>query len=392
MRKREPQLPFVPAPLPVAVLDDRARLACLRLIRSENVGPVTFRELINHFGGAEAALEASPELSRRGGSKRPIRICSKAVAEAELEAATRAGARALVTVEPGFPPLLANIEVPPPLLYVKGDAGLLSKPMLAIVGSREASAAGQKLARMFATDLGRAGFVIVSGLARGIDRAAHEAALASGTVAVLAGGIDVVYPPEHATLQARIGDVGCLVTEMPPGFQPRAREFPRRNRIVSGLSWGVLVVEAARRSGTLVTARMAGEQGREVFAVPGHPLDPRAEGTNGIIKTGATLVTEPADIVDALSPQTGLGISHLREPFTEAPPLHLEPPPVLAGSDRDRLVEALGPAPIDIDELARSTGLPVRAIHALLMELDLAGRIERHGGQLVSLLTTPVGA
>ena len=210
MRKREPQLPFVPAPLPVAVLDDRARLACLRLIRSENVGPVTFRELINHFGGAEAALEALPELSRRGGSKRPIRICSKAVAEAELEAATRAGARALVTVEPGFPPLLANIEVPPPLLYVKGDAGLLSKPMLAIVGSREASAAGQKLARMFATDLGRAGFVIVSGLARGIDRAAHEAALASGTVAVLAGGIDVVYPPEHATLQARIGDVGCL--------------------------------------------------------------------------------------------------------------------------------------------------------------------------------------
>ena len=179
---------------------------------------------------------------------------------------------------------------------------------------------------------------------------------------------------------------------MPPGFQPRAREFPRRNRIVSGLSWGVLVVEAARRSGTLVTARMAGEQGREVFAVPGHPLDPRAEGTNGIIKTGATLVTEPADIVDALSPQTGLGISHLREPFTEAPPLHLEPPPVLAGSDRDRLVEALGPAPIDIDELARSTGLPVRAIHALLMELDLAGRIERHGGQLVSLLTAPVGA
>lgn len=384
MRKPDPKAPFLPAPLPVAPLDDRSRLACLRLIRSENVGPVTFRELINHFGGAEEALEALPELARRGGARRTIRICAKAAAEAELAAAAKIGAHPLITIEPGFPPLLAHIEVPPPLIYVKGNIDLLQKPMLAIVGSREASAAGQKLARVFATDLGRAGFIIVSGLARGIDRAAHEAALATGTVAVLAGGIDFVYPPEHTELQHRIGNVGCLVSEMPPGFQPRAKEFPRRNRIVSGLSWGVLVVEAARRSGTLVTARLAGEQGREVFAVPGHPLDPRAEGTNRLIKTGATFVTEPADVIETLSPQTGIGAPAMYE--RPEPQRYLpQPPPELHHNDRERLISALGPAPIDIDELARGSGLSIRAIHAALMELDLAGRIERHPGQLVSL-------
>jgi DNA processing protein len=375
-----------------APLSTARRLACLRLIRSENVGPVTFRELVNHFGSAERALEALPELSRRGGYRQPIRICPLEAAEAELAAAVKIGAHALVVGEPGYPQALAAIDPPPPLLYVKGNAGHLARPMLAVVGARNGSAAGQKLARLFATKIGSAGLVIVSGLARGIDAAAHEAALPTGTVAVLAGGPDNVYPPEHTFLQQRIAEEGCLVTENPPGFAPRAQDFPRRNRIVSGLALGVLIVEAARRSGTLVTARMAGEQGREVFAIPGHPLDPRADGTNGLLKSGATLVTEPDDVLQALSPL-------LREPLspTAAPgrsaarraPLPPEEPEAalasLAATDRSRLLEALGPAPTDVDELARATGLPPRLVQIGLLELALAGRLERQGHNLVSL-------
>jgi DNA processing protein len=343
-----------------------------------------------HFGGAEKALEALPELSRRGGYRQPIRICPRDVAEAELQAAAGIGARALFVGEPAYPEALAAVDPPPPLIYVKGNAGHLARPMLAIVGARNGSAAGQKLARLFASRIGAAGFVIVSGLARGIDAAAHEAALATGTVAVLAGGPDNVYPPENAELQRQIVARGCLVTENPPGFAPRAQDFPRRNRIISGLALGVLIVEAARRSGTLVTARMAGEQGREVFALPGHPLDPRAEGTNGLLKSGATLVTEPDDVLGALAPL-------LREPprpavpsrplvRQEGLPLGLPPVPAsLAEADRGRLLEALGPAPVDVDELARVTGLSPRAIQVGLLELALAGRLERHGHHLVSL-------
>jgi DNA processing protein len=380
---------LTPAPLPQAPLDAAQRLACLRLIRSDNVGPVAFRELINHFGGAEQALEALPELSRRGGRRQALRICPREAAEAELQAAARIGAQPLFTIEPGFPPALAAVDVPPPLLYVKGNAGHLVRPMVAIVGARNGSAAGQKLARQFAAQLGAAGFVIASGLARGIDAAAHDAALGSGTVAILAGGIDNIYPPENADLQRAIGERGCLVTENPPGFVPRARDFPRRNRIISGVSLGVVIVEAARRSGTLITARMAGEQGREVFAVPGHPLDPRAEGTNALIKSGATMVTEPEDVATALAPM-------LREapapsfatPVSQAHPApgdaRTAPSPV-RDADRERLLAALGPAPVDIDELGRATGLSARAIHIALLELTLAGHVERHGNQLVSL-------
>lgn len=377
---------FKAAPLPIAALDDRGRLACLRLIRSDNVGPVTFRELVNHYGGAELALEALPELARKGG-RRSIRICPRAEAEAELDAADRAGARPVFTIEPGYPPALAATQVPPPMLYVKGDTGLLARPALAIVGSRQASAAGLKLTRQLARTLGEAGLVVVSGLARGIDAAAHEATLATGTVAVLAGGIDIVYPPEHAALMDTIAARGCLVSERPPGFVARAGDFPRRNRIISGIAYGVLVVEAARRSGTLVTARYANEQGREVLAVPGHPLDPRAEGTNRLIKDGATLVTSAQDILDAIEPATGLKATSFREPVDEIAALEapLLPPPLIGVDERERLLEALGPAPIDIDELVRATGLPVRSVHVMLMELDLAGRIERHGSQLVSL-------
>jgi DNA processing protein len=385
---------LTPAPLPQAPLDDAQRLACLRLIRSDNVGPVTFRELINHYGGAERALEALPELSQRGGRRQAIRICPRDAAQKELDAARAIGARPLFTIEPGYPPALAALDAPPPLLYVKGNAGHLTRPMLAIVGARNGSAAGQKLARLFASRIGAVGFVIASGLARGIDAAAHEAALDTGTVAVLAGGPDNIYPPDNASLQRQIGERGCLITENPPGFVPRAQDFPRRNRIISGIALAVLIVEAARRSGTLITARMAGEQGREVFAVPGHPLDPRAEGTNSLIKTGATLVTEPDDILQALAP---LVREAPRPAAFRAPPeaAAFVPPeaqarwaadtPQVGDRERTRLLEALGPAPVDVDELGRVTGLSARAIQIGLLELALAGRLERHGHQLVSL-------
>ncbi len=377
---------FAAAPLPVARLGPAERLACLRLIRSENVGPTTFRELINHYGGAQTALEALPELSKRGGRGRPIRICSRDHAEAELEAAAATGAEPIFTIEPGFPRALASIEAPPPLIYVKGRRELLSRSSLGIVGSRQSSAAGQKLARQFARELGEAGYAIVSGLARGIDGAAHEASIATGTVAVVAGGVDIIYPPEHAELQATIGERGCLVSDQPPGFRPRGQDFPRRNRLIAGISLGVLVVEAARRSGTLITARFARDDNREVFAIPGHPLDPRAAGTNDLLKQGATLVTEPGDIIAALRPMSGIAMAregvHRDSAALELKP---QPPPLLGQQDRVAVLEALGPAPVDVDEIARAAGLPIRAARLVLMELDLAGRIEHHGHQLVSL-------
>ena len=390
---REPQTEtrtrLTPAPLPQAPLDATQRLACLRLIRSDNVGPVTFRELINHFGGAEPALAALPELSRRGG-RQSIRICPEGQARAELEAAAKIGAQPLFTIEPGYPPALAALDAPPPLLYVKGDTRHLTRPMVAIVGARNGSAAGQKLARMFAARLGAAGFVIASGLARGIDAAAHEAALAHGTVAVLAGGLDNVYPPEHAELQRLIGERGCLISENPPAFVPRAQDFPRRNRIISGIALGVLIVEAARRSGTLITARAAADQGRLVFAVPGHPLDPRSEGTNRLIKDGATIATEPQDLIEALAPlrpAEPLPQGQVREEPARAWGRPAYEVPTVAPQDRTRVLAALGPAPVDVDELVRATGLPARTLHIALIELALAGRIERHGHQLVSLAT-----
>lgn len=364
---------------------DAERIAAIRLIRSENVGPVTFRDLLSHYGSARTALEALPELSRRGGRRQPIRICPQSEAEAEISRAERFGAELILVGDPDYPRPLAALDAPPPLLYAKGDTSLLQKPTIAIVGSRQCSAAGAKLARLFATEIGRAGFIVASGLARGIDAAAHQAAISTGTIAVLAGGIDHVYPPEHDTLQQAIGERGCLLSEMPFGFIPRGQDFPRRNRIVSGLSLGVLIIEAARRSGTLVTARLAAEQGREVFAVPGHPLDPRAEGTNKLLKSGATFVTEPADILSALSPQLNVPAPQLREePLATR---HVTTPP--SDDDRGRVLSALGPAPVDIDSLARATGLPIRSVQIAVMELALAGRLERHGGLISS--STPGG-
>src|SRR5450755_1337386 len=298
-------------------LGDATRIDWLRLIRSDRVGPHTFRSLVNHFGSARAALDRLPDLARRGGALRPGRICSEADAHAELAASRKLGVSLVAPGEAGYPPRLAVLDDAPPLLGVRGALDVLMRPMIAIVGSRNASGAGLKFAGMLARNLGEAGFVIVSGLARGIDQAAHRASIESGTVAVLAGGHDRIYPPEHEELLATIiGNGGAAISEMPLGHVPRARDFPRRNRLISGVALGVVVVEAAHRSGSLITARIAAEQGREVFAVPGSPLDPRAAGTNDLIKQGATLTTEASDVIDAVEPIMGRPVV-LREPEDE---------------------------------------------------------------------------
>lgn len=366
-------------------LDDDERLAWLRLIRSDNVGAVTFHELLSHFGSASAAIEALPGLTR-GGGRRAVAVCPPDKAEAELDRATQWGASLVAFGEPEYPPWLARAEASPPLLYMKGETGLLSQPVVAIVGSRNASAIGQKFTRRLAEELGAQGFVIASGLARGIDTAAHTAALDRGTVAVLAGGIASIYPPENEELHQAIGTQGVLLSEMPFGYRQRGQDFPRRNRIIAGISVGVIVVEAATRSGSLITARLAGELGREVFAVPGNPLDPRAEGTNGLLRDGAGLVTCADDVLQTLAPILGQDFTadEIPEPDAAAAP---PKPAAIDEPDRKQVVSALGPSPVDIDEIVRVTGLSARQVQIVLLELDLAGRLQRHGGQLVSLMS-----
>jgi DNA processing protein len=361
-------------------LTDQQRIDWLRLIRSDNVGPRTFRSLINHCGSARSALDRLPDLARRGGASRPGRICSEEDARTELAASKRHGVSLVAPGEAGYPPRLAVLDDAPPLLGVRGAFEALMRPMIAIVGSRNASGAGLKFAGQLARDLGEAGFVIASGLARGIDQAAHRASLAGGTVAMLAGGHDKLYPPEHEELLATIIETGgAAISEMPLGHVPRARDFPRRNRLISGAALGVVVVEAALRSGSLITARIAAEQGREVFAVPGSPLDPRAAGTNDLIKQGATLTTEASDVIDAVEPIMGRPIE-LREPDDD--PLASEPDT----SDRARIVNLLGPTPILLDDLVRMAKTSPAIVRTVLLELELAGRLERHGGGLVSLV------
>jgi DNA processing protein len=363
-------------------LSDEQRLDWLRLIRSENVGPRTFRALVNHFGGASAALEALPALARRGGASRPIRIAPRAEAEREIAVAAAMGVSFIASGEPDYPHRLQMIDDAPPLIAVRGNFAALAMPLVAIVGSRNASAVGVKFAGQLAHQLGEAGFAIVSGLARGIDAAAHRASLATGTIAVLAGGHDRPYPPEHADLLLDILPRGAVISEMPHEWEPRARDFPRRNRLISGLALGVLVVEAAKRSGSLITARLALEQGREVFAVPGSPLDPRAEGTNGLIKQGATLVTRAADVISVLEPIIGrtveLPAQEPGRPDDQAP----EPAP----DERMRIIGLLGPSPVLLDDLVRLSNSSPAAVRTVLLELELAGRLERHGGGLVSLI------
>lgn len=368
-------------------LTDRQRVAWLRLIRSDNVGPATFRDLINHFGSAETAIEALPELSRRGGSTRSIRIATVGEAEREIETASRFGARFIGIGEPDYPAALRQIDAAPPLLAVKGDLDVATLPAVGIVGSRNASISGAKFAAMMAGEIGRAGYAIVSGLARGIDASAHRASLDTGTIAAMAGGLDQPYPPENIDLLDQIcSGRGLAISEMPFGWEPRARDFPRRNRLIAGVALGVVVIEAAARSGSLITARLAGEFGRQVFAVPGSPLDPRCEGTNGLLKDGATVTTRPQDVLQALAPISELDLfspNEADEPADEAGDRPLAPPP----NDNERLVivQALGPTPVEIDDIIRHTALPASSVYLVLLELDIAGRLERHAGGFVSL-------
>jgi DNA processing protein len=333
---------------------------------------------VRHFGSAGAALDALPALARRGGAK-AIRICAREDAAREIDATEQIGARLVATIEPDYPPRLAEIDDAPPLLGVSGNLAALARPIIAMVGSRNASAAGLKFAGQLARDLGEAGYVIASGLARGIDTAAHRASQNSGTIAVLAGGQDRIYPDENAGLLQALLAAGAAVSEMPLGWEPRARDFPRRNRIISGLSLGVVIVEAAQRSGSLITARFALEQGREVFAVPGSPLDPRAEGTNGLLKQGATPVTEAADVIAAVAPIAG----QWREP----PVADTADEAVEPGADaRARILELLGPTPVAIDDLIRLANASPAEVRTILLELDLAGGITRHRGGMVSVV------
>lgn len=368
-------------------LTDRQRIAWLRLIRSDNVGPATFRDLINHFGSAETAIEALPELSRRGGSTRSIRIATVGEAEREIETATRFGARFIGIGEPDYPAALRQIDAAPPLIAAKGDLEVATLPAVGIVGSRNASISGAKFAAMMAREIGRAGYTIVSGLARGIDASAHRASLDTGTIAAMAGGLDQPYPPENIDLLDQIcSGRGLAISEMPFGWEPRARDFPRRNRLIAGVALGVVVIEAAARSGSLITARLAGEFGRQVFAVPGSPLDPRCEGTNGLLKDGATVTTRPQDVLQALAPVSELDLfspNEADEPADESGERPHAPPP----NDNERLVivQALGPTPVEIDDIIRHTALPASSVYLVLLELDIAGRLERHAGGFVSL-------
>jgi len=368
-------------------LSDEQRLDWLRLIRSDNVGPATFRDLLTHYGSASAALEALPHLSRSGGGRRAIRICSSEKAETELEDTKRAGVSLVALDESDYPPWLAAADAAPPLITIKGNTDLVSRPMVAIVGSRNGSAIGQKFTRMLAGDLGSQGFVIASGMARGIDTAAHTAALERGTLAVLAGGIDSIYPPENAELYETIGTSGLLLSEMPFGYRQRGQDFPRRNRLIAGVSLGVVVIEAANRSGSLITARLAGEMGREVFAVPGNPLDPRAAGTNKLLRDGAGLVTSADDIIEVLAPILGREIMPINNAaLTAETASNSRVPTDIDQPDREKVVNALGTSPVDIDEIARATGISARHVQIVLLELDLGGRLQRHGHQLVSLI------
>ncbi len=361
------------------LLDRTQRRDWIRLSQSENVGPATFWQLIGRYGNAAGALEALPELSTKGGSARPIRIFSTEDAEAVMERAEELDASFVVAGETGYPPLLQHIPGAPALLCVRGNLALAEMQAIAIVGARNASAGGRKFARQLSAELSAEGYLVASGLARGVDTAAHEAAPGGRTAAVIAGGIDNIYPPENAALQKLIGENGLLLTEMLPGTVPRAEHFPRRNRIISGMSRAIVVVEAALRSGSLITARLAGEQGRDVFAVPGSPLDPRAEGTNKLIKEGATLLTSSAEVIESL--QTEYTIS--QKSFSE-PNLLVDEPVEASPTDRKEVLSLLSPTPVDVDDIIRESRLSAAVVLGILLEFELAGKVTRSAQQKVS--------
>ena len=349
----------------------------LRLVRSHGIGPVTYRQLIARFGTPATALAAVPDLARRGGGK-PPRICSIQDAEREIATVEKLGAKYLVLGQGLYPRLLSELADAPPILIAKGRLPMLDRIAVGIVGARNASAAACRFARGLAYDLGRKDLVVVSGLARGIDSAAHDGAIGTGTIGIVAGGVDVYYPPENEARQTSMFEQGVVIAEMPPGTEPRARHFPYRNRIIAGLCTGTVVVEAAPRSGSLITARLAAEAGREVMAVPGSPLDPRAQGCNQLIREGATLIQNAGDVVEAIRPMSGR-VQSSKTPFEH-------PQKDMNGDDALDAVEGLlGPSPVPVDEIIRLSGATSGAVQMALLELDLAGRLDRHAGARVSL-------
>jgi DNA processing protein len=346
--------------------------------------------MLRRFGSAGAALEMVPQLARRGERSETVTPVARAAAEAELAALSRAGARLICWGEPLYPSALAAVEDAPPILTVLGRAELLNRPMVAVVGARNASANGRRISRELAASLGEAGIVVVSGLARGIDAAAHLGALNTGSAAVVAGGVDVVYPEENRGLHEALARQGAIIAELPLGTEPQARHFPRRNRIISGMALGVVVVEAAAQSGSLITARFAVEQGRDVFAVPGSPLDPRCRGCNDLLRRGAILTENADDVLSHLAAQVrgapppqppSLPIPTVRDDWPRTEPAH----PIADDNGVEMILERLGPTPVAVDELVRQCHLSAAAVATLLLELELAGRVERHPGNLVSL-------
>lgn len=361
------------------------KLAWLRLSRTENVGPITFYRLVEAYGSAQKALEILPELSKRGGRKAPLKSPSPAEIEREYEALKKFGGDIVTAAEDSYPLALAATDDAPPVISVLGNLQLMNRPCIAMVGARNASLNGKKFAQKLAGDLGAQGQTIVSGLARGIDTAAHEGSLSTGTIAVVAGGIDIIYPEENTALYGRIREQGLIIAESPFGQQPFAQSFPRRNRIVSGLSKGVIVIEATMRSGSLITARLAGEQGRDVYAVPGHPLDPRAQGPNHLIREGATLIRSAQDVLETLLSFTGKALAEPKrpEPVFQGPPLKEEEMPANA---EDILLSHLSFTPVSVDELLRTCHLSVPTLQTILLEWELAGRVKRLPGNRVSLM------
>jgi DNA processing protein len=391
-------------------LTDQQRFNWLRLIRTEKIGPVTFKQLIQRYGSAQAALDALPEISARGGALKSIKVASEAEIAREFDEAAKLGAVFVAMGEPEYPALLRHFDGAPPIIAVLGDVAALNQPGIGVVGSRSASTNGLAFARKMSAELSQAGFAIASGMARGIDRAAHEGAMSQGcTVAVLAGGLDKPYPPQNLDLYERLRQTGgsCLISTMPFGYEPVARDFPRRNAIIAGLSLAVVVVEAAERSGSLITARMATEAGRLVFAIPGHPVDPRSAGTNGLIREGAELARSAEDIIEvvrplaakaptsipnAFVPRASVAPAHIAEKSKQLPQslTQLVLPKNIAAVSEDDLPDLLyallGPSPTSVDDLIRECGEAASKVQAALLELELAGRIERGAGGVVTAI------
>jgi DNA processing protein len=372
-------------PMPRRSLSDEERIDWLRLSHTTNVGPITFFGLLERYGSAGAAIADLPRLAEKAGRTRTPSIPPVAEIKREIDRTARIGARHIAACEPDYPEALAAIEDAPPVISAGKNIALFERPSVAIVGARNASLNGRRIAAKLAKELGEAGLVVVSGLARGIDTEAHKAAIVTGTIAVIAGGIDVVYPPENTALQAAIFENGCVVSETKLGTEPMARHFPRRNRIISGIAPGVIVVEAAKHSGSLITARMALEQGREVFAIPGSPLDPRSAGANGLIRDGATLTENADDVLRVL------GSELTRRRITKAPLADLLAPRPSDDAEveeaRRLVIDALSPTPVAVDELVRDCQVSLPVVMTILLELELSGRLERQPGQRVSLIS-----